>query len=68
MKTTFLSPDRIQLGFLVQDLTSGFEGIVTSRAEFYNGSIRFGVQPSAQGGNDELPPDHCADCTRPTRK
>lgn len=45
---TFIRPahdESIQLGQLVRDTISGFEGKVTSRIEYLNGCVRYGVQP-----------------------
>jgi hypothetical protein len=36
----------IMLGDLVKDKVSGFKGIATSRTEFLNGCVRFGVNAS----------------------
>lgn len=51
---TILSPDRILLGQVVQDLTTGFKGIATSRSELFNGNVQFGVQPRVKDGAEEI--------------
>lgn len=40
-----MSEEKIELGDKVKDLTTGFEGVATSRSEFLTGCTRVGVQP-----------------------
>jgi len=36
---------RYELGDEVRDIITGFKGIITSRTEYINGCVRYGVQP-----------------------
>lgn len=40
---------KIGLGSKVKDPVTGFKGIVTSRTEYMNGCIRYGVTPKGDG-------------------
>jgi hypothetical protein len=40
----------IKLGQEVRDVVTGFEGIATSKVEYINGCVQFGVQPKAADG------------------
>jgi hypothetical protein len=37
---------KYELGVRVKDLVTSFVGVITSRSEFLNGCIRYGVQPT----------------------
>ncbi len=43
----------IPLGSAVEDVVSGFRGIVTSRCEYFNGCVQYGVQPTLAALNDD---------------
>lgn len=42
---------KFQMGVTVRDLVSGFEGIITGRAEHITNCDTYGVTPPAQGGD-----------------
>jgi hypothetical protein len=44
----------IELGSKVRDQVSGFEGIATSRCEFINGCIQYGIRPTV-GADGKIP-------------
>ncbi len=48
------SPE-ITIGCVVTDLATGFEGVVTSSNEMFNGNIQYAVQPKATKGSEKLP-------------
>ena len=50
----------IKLGQKVRDAVTGFEGIATSKVEYINGCVQFGVQPASNDGKfpDSVYIDH----------
>ncbi len=48
-----------QLGLKLRDMVSGLEGIATSRVEFINGCIQYGV--SGKADNGKIPDTHYID-------
>lgn len=53
--------DSVNLGDLVKDKVSGFTGIATSRTEFLNGCVRFGVSPNELDKDKKPIPIECFD-------
>lgn len=51
----------IKIGCVVTDITSGFEGTITSRNELFNGNVQFSVQPKAFKGAEKLPEAYSID-------
>ena len=47
----------IELGDKVECVYSGFVGIVTSKTEFINGCVQFGVIPKHQKSKGFIPPE-----------
>lgn len=43
-----------KLGSKVRDVVTGFEGVATSRVEYLNGCVQYGVQPKC-GDDGKLP-------------
>jgi len=43
---------RFKLGDKVRDKISGLEGIITSKIEFLNGCIQYGIQPPVSENGD----------------
>jgi hypothetical protein len=52
---------QITIGCVATDITSGFEGTVTSRNELFNGNVQFAVQPKAIKGAEKLPEAYSID-------
>lgn len=52
---------KIIIGCVATDITSGFEGTVTSRNELFNGNVQFAVQPKAIKGAEKLPEAYSID-------
>lgn len=52
---------KITIGCVATDITSGFEGTVTSRNELFNGNVQFAVQPKAIKGAEKLPEAYSID-------
>jgi len=48
---------RIKLGRKVRDKVTGFEGIATSRVEYINGCIQYGVTPKVKKDDRTAYPD-----------
>lgn len=48
---------RIKLGTKVIDKVTGFEGIATSRVEYINGCIQYGVTPKVKKDDTTAYPD-----------
>ena len=44
--------ERFKLGDKVRDKISGLEGIITSKIEFLNGCIQYGIQPPVSENGD----------------
>jgi len=44
--------ERFKLGDKVRDKISGLEGIITSKIEFLNGCIQYGIQPPVSKDGD----------------
>lgn len=42
--------NELRLGLLVRDVVSGFEGTITSRVEYINGCVQYGVVPKSKDG------------------
>lgn len=51
----------ITIGCVVTDITSGFEGTITSRNELFNGNVQYSVQPKAIKGAEKLPEAYSID-------
>lgn len=51
--------DKFQLGVRVREIVSGFEGIVTGRAEYLNGCVQYLVRPKmvVKEGDQPKAPD-----------
>jgi len=47
--------DEIELGDKVRCKVTGFEGIATSRIEFLNGCVQYGVAPKIKEGENKMP-------------
>lgn len=47
--------EQITLGCIAQDLSSGFEGTVTSKLELFNGNVQYALQPKMAEGATSLP-------------
>jgi len=47
----------IKLGTKVKDIITGFEGIVTSKVEYLNGCIQYGVKPKMKTKGDGKMPE-----------
>jgi hypothetical protein len=45
-----MKEQQIEMGDLVQDLITGFSGIVTAKTEWFNGCIRYALQGPTQEG------------------
>jgi hypothetical protein len=45
----------LQLGQMMRDVISGFEGIAIQKVEKYNGNIMYALQPKAKSGEDGHP-------------
>lgn len=44
----------IELGSKVRDIVTGFEGIASSRIEYLNGCIQYGVKPKVSKGATKI--------------
>lgn len=45
----------ITLGCIATDIATGFEGVVTSKNELFNGNVQYAIQPKMPKGSDKVP-------------